>query len=388
MLSGHRSASAECDDEGDEETTRQNDDGDYMAGASNREAQVKYCSAFDTRALNLCGVVPLISHRNLKYDTCRELSCRTTKTLARSFYCWESAGALLWSSGTPPPIHRTATQKYKTPSPVVDTYFFNLLRSAASLVRCIISSNPRREKEKNMYVPLNTSNHDPLLTMILRILITPVLRLEEREIRRLLEASVTSDGMLSCYTPFLLAIVKRRVADSAIKAPSVGKSTAVSRSSCTCGGSDSAGNCGGECGVIGQGENDGRSVAAAPEQSPPTLCAEALWALSEYAVLSPTLAAAEVLPLAEQMAGDELEHPLVTNFSIDKALFPGSLLKVARCTCITCQRSLLLGGTIKALIPCFTVLPRIQVEKEPFRVNVEAWTKCVLYGVVERPLYR
>ncbi|CAM9335263.1 unnamed protein product, partial [Ectocarpus sp. 8 AP-2014] len=37
----------------------------------------------------------------------------------------------------------------------------------------------------------------------------------EREIRRLRESSVTSDGMLSCYTPFLLAIVRRRVADTA-----------------------------------------------------------------------------------------------------------------------------------------------------------------------------
>lgn len=37
--------------------------------------------------------------------------------------------------------------------------------------------------------------------------------IQEREIRQLQEASVTSDGMLSCYTPFLLAIVKQRVAD-------------------------------------------------------------------------------------------------------------------------------------------------------------------------------
>lgn len=64
--------------------------------------------------------------------------------------------------------------------------------------------------------------------------------------------------------------------------------------------------------MIGQGEEGGRSVPVLPEQSPPTLCAEALWALSEYAVLSPALAAAEVLPLAEEMAGDILEHSLVT----------------------------------------------------------------------------
>lgn len=39
-LSGQRSTSSKVDDEGDEETTRQNGDGDYMAGASNREAMV------------------------------------------------------------------------------------------------------------------------------------------------------------------------------------------------------------------------------------------------------------------------------------------------------------------------------------------------------------
>lgn len=32
--------SSEVDDEGGEETARQNGDGDYMAGASNREAMV------------------------------------------------------------------------------------------------------------------------------------------------------------------------------------------------------------------------------------------------------------------------------------------------------------------------------------------------------------
>lgn len=39
-LSGQRSTSSEVDDEGDKETTQQNGDGDYMAGASNREAMV------------------------------------------------------------------------------------------------------------------------------------------------------------------------------------------------------------------------------------------------------------------------------------------------------------------------------------------------------------
>lgn len=106
---------------------------------------------------------------------------------------------------------------------------------------------------------------------------------KEREIRSLCEASVTSDGMLSCYTPFLLAIAKCRAAES-------GDKTGVRPS-----------------------ERDIEGIGAAGNHArcPPSLCAEALWALSEYAVLSPGLAATEVLPLAETLARSTAESPQV-----------------------------------------------------------------------------
>ena len=106
---------------------------------------------------------------------------------------------------------------------------------------------------------------------------------QEWEILRLREASVTSDGMLSCYTPFLLAIVQRRVADSASAA-------AASR-----------------------GLESSPPPPSPSTSCPRALCAEALWALSEYAVLSPGLAA-EVLPLAEGLASDTREHIQVADW--------------------------------------------------------------------------
>eukprot|EP00752_Nemacystus_decipiens_P014731 g13119.t2 len=115
----------------------------------------------------------------------------------------------------------------------------------------------------------------------------------EWEIRRLREASVTSDGMLSCYTPFLLAIVKRRVADAAAAGamrppPSAAEATLPSSSSS----SSSSSSC------------------------PRALCAAALFALSEYAVLSPRLAASEVLPLAEGLASDTREHAQIRRAAV------------------------------------------------------------------------
>lgn len=123
---------------------------------------------------------------------------------------------------------------------------------------------------------------------------------QEREIRQLQEASVTSDGMLSCYTPFLLAIAKSRVADARERSRS--RVATVDRS---------------QNGIVERVRDEERDASTAPgspttlESYPVALCLEALWALSEYAVLSPGLATAEVLPLAEELAGDALENPLV-----------------------------------------------------------------------------
>ncbi|CAN0408534.1 unnamed protein product, partial [Ectocarpus sp. 12 AP-2014] len=184
----------------------------------------------------------------------------------------------------------------------------------------------------------------------------------EREIRRLRESSVTSDGMLSCYTPFLLAIVRRRVADTA-----AARSVTAEKAAATTaeeGGEDgeedellengstsAVGAADGDCGGarVGRGgdaqdepryhvaQQDGEKVEAKvfrkdvgqdrrattaagvslPASScPRALCTEALWALSEYAVLSAGLAAAEVLPLAEGLASDTLEHPQVRNAAV------------------------------------------------------------------------
>lgn len=179
--------------------------------------------------------------------------------------------------------------------------------------------------------------------------------------------------MLSCYTPFLLAIVRRRVGDSAaareqtrlrvtegmledsLLSPG---GAAADRSSGddngairddgeNCTGDDGGrsysagvdvgggggGNDGGvpnsSVGQVGEGGgtvsipreegcklrgNVGPSPVSSPLSSsscPSALCAEALRALSEYAVLSPGLAAADVLPLAEELATDTLEHAQV-----------------------------------------------------------------------------
>lgn len=206
---------------------------------------------------------------------------------------------------------------------------------------------------------------------------------QDCEIRRLREASVTSDGMLSCYTPFLLAIVRRRIA-AAVAArkeapPSPPKDGLPGDISLTGGGASGAAGCcagdespGGGADVIGsdsrsRGGSDsgngsdvgddgpcshaGGSVDARGEKGstsaaeslgetgggtaltadpavgvgvvdtscPRALCAEALWALSEYAVLSPELAAGEVLPLAEVLATGTLEHAQVLLFFANNA---------------------------------------------------------------------
>lgn len=181
--------------------------------------------------------------------------------------------------------------------------------------------------------------------------------------------------MLSCYTPFLLAIVRRRVADSvaardliplqdeggvldgSLLTPGAtpgggiadGGNGAIrddgenissdgggdSNPGGSVGGRGSDGNGDGDGGApsnaVGQvGEGNGESsiareegcklrvnVVPSPGSStsssacPGALCAEALQALSEYAVLSPGLAAAQVLPLAEDLAMDTLEHAQV-----------------------------------------------------------------------------
>ena len=107
--------------------------------------------------------------------------------------------------------------------------------------------------------------------------------------------------MLSCYTPFLLAIAKCRVAESADCAfedpteapPGVHKIQSDHES-------------------VGPRE-PGANVSGAVDHArcPSSLCAEALWAMSEYAVLSPGLAAEKVLPLAETLARDTAEDPQV-----------------------------------------------------------------------------
>lgn len=185
---------------------------------------------------------------------------------------------------------------------------------------------------------------------------------------------MTSDGMLSCYTPFLLAIARARIAGAAStrkesppsgSSPEVGTRGAVSPpGSCggaggdmrgrsddsnpsggggvlDCdahtggdgsgggskedgetrnstagpfdgpagkGGSDSSGKNGGEGGRPTDEAKSAATFSGVDSCCPPRLCAETLWALSEYAVLSPGLAAAEVLPLAEVLAMDTLEH--------------------------------------------------------------------------------
>ncbi|CAN0042510.1 unnamed protein product [Ectocarpus sp. 6 AP-2014] len=184
----------------------------------------------------------------------------------------------------------------------------------------------------------------------------------EREIRRLRESSVTSDGMLSCYTPFLLAIVRRRVADTAAaRSVTAEKGAATSaeegeeddeedelleNGSASAGGAADGDGGGARVGSGGDaqdetryhvaqqdggkveatgfredvGQDRGATAAAGgslPASScPRALCTEALWALSEYAVLSAGLAAAEVLPLAERLASDTLEHPQVRNAAV------------------------------------------------------------------------
>lgn len=136
---------------------------------------------------------------------------------------------------------------------------------------------------------------------------------------------MTSDGMLSCYTPFLLAIVKRRVADAAAAAaaaarappppPPAAAATETEEAVSPSAEADVSGNPSGlSTGGVGNRlsprsrstaavEEGGRGAAvegrggrpggggAAPSSSscPGALCAEALWALSEYAVLSPGL---------------------------------------------------------------------------------------------------
>lgn len=163
--------------------------------------------------------------------------------------------------------------------------------------------------------------------------------------------------MLSCYTPFLLAIVRRRVADTtAARSITARKGAAATteeggegdeedepleNGSASAGGA-ADGDCGADRGGSGGDTQDkirchvakedggnveatatrkdvgqDREATAAARVSLPTsscpraLCTEALWALSEYAVLSAGLAAAEVLPLAEGLASDTLEHPQV-----------------------------------------------------------------------------
>lgn len=142
---------------------------------------------------------------------------------------------------------------------------------------------------------------------------------------------MTSDGMLSCYTPFLLAIVQRRVADSAARGRPTAKEADASPLYGIQPGSSVVGDGGNDC---GGGDNDtgdfqdenatnaasgtnqrgtegGDACAAVPSSCPASLCVEALRTLSEYAVLSPGLAVAKVLPLAEGLAGDTTESPKV-----------------------------------------------------------------------------
>lgn len=88
--------------------------------------------------------------------------------------------------------------------------------------------------------------------------------------------------MLSCYTPFLLAIVRSRASHAR--------------------GQDSP--------ATERGTGD--AAVDSPPFCPTDLCGEALWALSEYAVLSPGLATTEVLPLAVELARDTQEHPVVS----------------------------------------------------------------------------
>lgn len=180
---------------------------------------------------------------------------------------------------------------------------------------------------------------------------------------------MTSDGMLSCYTPFLLAIIRRRVADaaSARKNASLLEDGLLGGAQLTSGDDDGAacaaagenssgrdsvsggdGRCestsasnlgddgtrnsaagpvtgrGARCSTTPAGKKGSSIASAAASEGgvgvvdlscPRALCVEALWALSEYAVLSPELAAAEVLPLAEVLATDTLEHAQVPYFS-------------------------------------------------------------------------
>lgn len=135
--------------------------------------------------------------------------------------------------------------------------------------------------------------------------------------------------MLSCYTPFLLAIVRQRETDLVTAQSSSLKPTNVVDSSDLEGdkhrGSGSADD-GSDAGMNGVNEeshgdgagHDGREGAGVARRfassCPPALCAEALWALSEYAVLSPGFAAAELLPLAQRRAEDTYESLQVVPF--------------------------------------------------------------------------
>ncbi|CAN0242316.1 unnamed protein product, partial [Ectocarpus sp. 8 AP-2014] len=182
------------------------------------------------------------------------------------------------------------------------------------------------------------------------------------EIRRLRESSVTSDGMLSCYTPFLLAIVRRWVADTAAARSVTAEKGAATTAEegeeddeedelledrSASAGCAADGDCdGARVGSGGDAQDETRyhvarqdggkvettvfrkdvgqdrgattaaSVSLPASSCPRALCTEALWALSEYAVLSARLAAAEVLPLAEGLASDTLEHPQVRNAAV------------------------------------------------------------------------
>lgn len=154
---------------------------------------------------------------------------------------------------------------------------------------------------------------------------------------------MTSDGMLSCYTPFLLAIVRRRATDSVAREPptaeraeTLGSSVPINKN---IDGGDGSGGCEGDDintidekaqgGVNGRNKGVGgkidRGAGILVSSCPPTLCIEALWALSKYAVLSPGLAVAEVLPLAKQLADDTFEDPQVIfhylSFTVCKSLF-------------------------------------------------------------------
>lgn len=161
---------------------------------------------------------------------------------------------------------------------------------------------------------------------------------------------MTSDGMLSCFTPFLLAIVKRRVADAAATARSSPPAAVAAAGGVLL--SDEAAADGTPSGFLstgviaveaggggaaaeeGRGRRPGDGDDAVPSSSsssscPRALCAEALWALSEYAVLSPGLAAAEVLPLAEGLASDTREdaqvsrcEPIVVPWLIGRSVGP------------------------------------------------------------------